>query len=195
MNNGKGTWVEVKVNDEKQDIRVECDPPNDPKRRYILNLDLKPKIQTNNKILVIMLNPSTADEKKTDSTCRALMNLCDWNGYNTITVCNLFSLRTSNVKELNEKIDEANDIQNDDKLKACIGKFDEILCAWGKADKIKRRKEYDARIENIEGMLNGKKLKKIGNGLVNGKYPFHPYFYNFKKNWSKYGSKFENFYA
>lgn len=194
MNDGKGEWT-VMVFGTQQTFEVECDPTfeDNPNRRYILKIFPKDRTQIKKELLVIMINPSTADEKKSDQTCRALLNLCDYNNYTNITICNLFSLRTSKVEELNEKIYEANDTQNNDKLTLCIGKFNEVLCAWGKASKIKKRGDYDTRINQVYQMLNGKKLKKIGNGLVDDKYPIHPYSFSFQKNGDKYKIDFEEF--
>ena len=193
MNNGNGEWSGVKVNGEIQNIKVECKAQNDSIRRYVLRIHLKAKTQIEKEILVIMLNPSTANENKPDPTCKALMNLCDWNGYNFITICNLFSLRTPNPSKLNDNIDEANDTQNNDKLRLCIGQFDEVLCAWGNAKKIKERAKYLTRVYKVEDMLNGKKLKKIGKGLVDNRFPYHPYSFCFKRSADKYKVQFEDF--
>ena len=180
MNNGKGEWTII-VNGKQQEFEVECDPPDDAKRRYILKVYPKDKTQTKKEILVIMLNPSIADKDKPDPTCRALINLCDWKGYNNITICNLFSLRGPNVKELNNKIQDTNDSLNDLKLKECIGRFDEILCAWGRAKELKDRNFYNARINKVYEMLTNKKLKEFGHSPFNGDiYPNHPYYIRIK---------------
>lgn len=177
MNDKKSKWTSL-------GFEAECYPPNNSERRYTLKLYPKDKALTKKEILVIMLNPSTADENKPDTTCRSLIKLCNFNDYNSITICNIFSLRTPNVMVLNKaiKINTANDDLSDEKLKECIKEFNEVLCAWGKADKIKDRKIreiLDTRIKKIEEMLKGKKLYKFGDTSFNGKsYPLHPYFYN-----------------
>lgn len=190
MNDKKNKWASL-------GFEAECPPPNNSERRYTLKLYPKDKTLTKKEILVIMLNPSTADENKPDTTCRSLIKLCNFNDYNSITICNLFSLRTPNVMVLNEaiKTNTANDDLNDEKLKECIKELNEVLCAWGKADKIKDRKIreiLDTRIEEIEERLKGKKLYKIENTFFKGKnYPTHPYWYNTLKSKNKFEIKFK----
>lgn len=185
MNNRKGEWT---VNGTR--LEVECYPPSDSKRRYILKIYPKDKTLTKKEILVIMLNPSTANENKPDQTCKALVDLCNRNGYDFITICNLFSLRKSNVKELNEEIQDANDSLNDLKLKDCIEQFDEVLCAWGRAKKLKDRNLYNARIIKVYEMLTNKKLKEFGHSSFNGNiYPYHPLYYIWTKSKESWGIK------
>ena len=168
MNNGKGKWDVGNTQ-----LEVECCPPNDS-TRYMLKIYPKDKIQTKKKIFVIMLNPSKADENEPDQTCEYLIKLCDYNGYNSLTICNLFSLR-GNIKKLNEEIHNANDLSNDQKLDECIAQFDGILCAWGQADKIKDRKAYNKRIREVYIKLTNKKLREFGHSTFKGyKYPHHP---------------------
>lgn len=189
-------WPPVKVNGAPQIFEVKCDPTNDSKRRYILKICPKDKTKIKKKILVIMLNPSNANEKKPDYTCRALINLCDSNSYNLITIWNLFSLRTPDVEELNEKINDANDNQNNEKLRLCIGQFDEILCAWGRAKEIKDMEFYNDRIDQVyHDMLKGKNLKKFGDefSFKDKAYPTHPRRYYFIKSRNKSKIKFTNY--
>ena len=174
MNNGKGEWLE--------NVTINCDPRNDSNRRYTLKIVPKDSAQIEKKILVIMLNPSTADKDNSDKTCRDLIDLCDWNGYTSITICNLFSSR-GQVKELNEFMENgtANDDSSNEKLKEQIKEFDEILCAWGRAKELKDRKPYNARITKVYEMLTNKKLKEFGHSSFNGNtYPYHPYYIHIK---------------
>jgi len=168
MNSGKSKWPE--------NVTVDGDPLNNSNRRYMLKIFPKNSAQIKKEILVIMLNPSTADENKPDQTCEYLIKLCDYNGYNSLTICNLFPLR-GNIKKLNEEIGNANDLSNDQKLYGCIAQFDEILCAWGQADKIKikDRKAYNKRIREVYIKLTNKKLREFGHSTFKGyKYPHHP---------------------
>lgn len=186
MNNGKDEWP--------QKFQIECYPPNDSKRRYILKIYLKDKTQTKKELLVIMLNPSYADKKKSDPTCLTLINICESNYYDSITICNLFSLRTSKVEELNEKINEANDNRNINETKKCIEGFNEILCAWGGPYKeIKNKKTLNDRLKEIFKSLKLQKLKgkkilklKIKKESENKypQYPPHPLY-------KKYNTEFE----
>ena len=182
MNNGKVKWT-IKVNGTPQKFEGECYPPNDSKRRYVLKVYPKDKIQTKKEIFVIMLNPSTADENEPDQTCKFLINQCNWNGHNSITICNLFSSRGL-IEKLNECMenDTANDNSSDEKLKEQIKKFDEILCAWGGPYKgIKNKKVLNDRIKEVfkileSQKLRGKKILKLKKDSENrcSQYPPHP---------------------
>lgn len=74
MNNGKQEWT-IKVNDNLMEFEVECYPPNDSKRRYMLKIYPKDKTLTKREILVIMLNPSSANEFKKDQTCEFVISI------------------------------------------------------------------------------------------------------------------------
>ncbi len=181
MNEEISKW-RIKVNRKLQEFEVECDPPNYSNRRYMLKIFPKNMAQIKKEILVIMLNPSIADKYSSDKTCRDLINLCDCNGYNSITICNLFSSR-GQVKELNEFMENgtANDNSSDEKLKEQIEKFDEVLCAWGKVEELEDRNLYNIRINKVYEMLTNKKLKEFGHTSFNGDiYPNHPYYVHIK---------------
>lgn len=79
-------------------------------------------------------------------------------------ICNLYSSR-GQVKKLNEFIENgtANDNSSDEKLKEQIKKFDEVLCALGKAEKINDRDSYNTRVAEIYERLSNKKLREFGN--------------------------------
>ena len=158
MNNGKqGTW-KVKVG-KLRDYRVKCWKSG--KYRYKLKIELIDSTPTR-EILVIMLNPSDADEKENnfDPTCRFLINICHSNGYDYITICNLFSLITKDVKVLGQNIQQANDNQNINEIKNYIGGFNEILCAWGGPYKeIKNKKILNDRIKEVLEILKSQKSK------------------------------------
>ena len=199
MEDGKeDIWRNVKVGDKRRDYKVKCWKSDDDKHRYKLKISLINSTSTK-EILVIMINPSYAYEKKPDYTCRALINLCDFNKYNSITICNLFSLIKSNMENLNEprKMNIANDKLSDDKLEECIEcikNFNEILCAWGSAEKIKDRSFYNDRIRKVyNDMLKGKNLKKFGDEVsFKGKtYPTHPRRYYIIKSKNELKTKFK----
>ena len=82
------------------------------------------------KVLFIMLNPSTADDKKDDKTITRCINFAkDW-GYGGLMVGNLFAYRTTYPKELFKTTDpEGKD--NLKKIKEMIKDADLVICAWG----------------------------------------------------------------
>jgi len=69
----------------------------DKQYRYVLTRVWK---EPSNPILWIMLNPSTADEYQLDPTLTRCLNFSqDWN-FSEMIICNLFSLRSTNPKNL-----------------------------------------------------------------------------------------------
>lgn len=174
MNNRRYKWP--------GNIEVKCDPRRDIYRRYVLKIFPKDGNVVKKEILVIMLNPSDADNDWSDHTCKVLMKICKCNGYNSITICNLFSSR-GQVEKLNEFMenDKANDEISDKKLEEQINKFDEVLCAWGGPhNKIRYKKILIDRIKKIlkilkSQKLRGKKILKLKIDKKSGKlYPSHP---------------------
>ena len=72
---------------------------DDGRYRYLLGRHIS---DTPRRLLFIMLNPSTADANKSDSTITRCINFArDW-GYGTIEVVNLFAFRTPYVKALRQ---------------------------------------------------------------------------------------------
>lgn len=67
--------------------------------RYILIRDLHPSLH-GKRALFIMLNPSTADEVKNDPTIRRCISFAEREGCHSLTVVNLFALRSTDPKVL-----------------------------------------------------------------------------------------------
>ena len=82
------------------------------------------------KVLFIMLNPSTADDKEDDNTIIRCINFAkDW-GYGGLMVGNLFAYRTTYPKEL-FKTKEPEGKENLKYIKQMIKDADLVICAWG----------------------------------------------------------------
>ena len=90
------------------------------------------------KVLFIMLNPSTADAHRNDLTTRRCMNFAKKWGYGGISIGNIYPYRTKKPKHLRqwmkmrfeEDYPEANDL-NISHVKAMANEADLIVCAWG----------------------------------------------------------------
>tara|TARA_B100000902_G_C27016535_1_gene767481 strand:- start:68 stop:529 length:462 start_codon:yes stop_codon:yes gene_type:complete len=97
------------------------------KYRYSL---LREWNKSKGKVLFIMLNPSTADDKEDDKTIIRCINFAkDW-GYGGLMVGNLFAYRTTYPKELfKTKNPEGKD--NLKRIKQMIKRSDLVICAWG----------------------------------------------------------------
>jgi hypothetical protein len=82
------------------------------------------------RLLVIMLNPSTADGEDDDATIRSLVRICTALGFGSFEVVNLFAYRATDPEELAE-VDNPIGHNNDNVIEAAVGRCDLIVCAWG----------------------------------------------------------------
>lgn len=89
-------------------------------------------------VLVIGLNPSTADHEKDDPTIRRCVQFAkDW-GMNTLFMANLFAYRATNPVHM-KQVDEPIGPDNDKVLVTLAGKADLVVAAWGRHGSFKQR--------------------------------------------------------
>lgn len=99
--------------------------------RYTLTRDLPFTLDgEDTEILFVMLNPSTADEHVDDPTVRRCIRFAQLWGYNTVTVCNLFALRSTDPKLLYDHPDPVGR-DNDAWIIERAIQADTIVAAWG----------------------------------------------------------------
>lgn len=92
-------------------------------------------------VLIVMLNPSTADADKDDPTIRRCISFAKQWGYGGVYVGNLFAYRSASLKALLKARDPIGE-DNEKHLKVMLKKTKETICAWGHGDiidKIQRR--------------------------------------------------------
>ncbi|MBF6607758.1 MAG: DUF1643 domain-containing protein [Flavobacterium sp.] len=82
------------------------------------------------KVMFIMLNPSTADASKDDPTIRRCIAFAKTWGYGGLFVCNLFSFRATNPKDL-LKIGNPFGDENIWHTRKLSDEVTTIICAWG----------------------------------------------------------------
>lgn len=82
------------------------------------------------RVLIVMLNPSTADAEIDDPTIRSCIRLSKGLGYGSFEVVNLFALRATDPKELAKASDPIGP-RNDLTIETAIGRCDLAICAWG----------------------------------------------------------------
>lgn len=82
-------------------------------------------------LLFIMLNPSTATADKDDPTIRRCQEYAVLWGYCRLTVCNLFSYRSTFPQVMMSAKEPVGEM-NDDHILECARGADRIVCAWGK---------------------------------------------------------------
>jgi len=100
--------------------------------RYILYRNNPTPLRWVRPILFIMLNPSTADAFKLDPTVRRCVNFTKKWGGTTLTVVNLFALRSTDPKKLlthPDPIGPLNDAFIEDEIRK--HQYGIIVAAWG----------------------------------------------------------------
>ena len=125
----------------------------DGKYRYLLEKKWDDKKRN---ITIIMINPSYADELKTDPTVCKLMNFAADNDFGSIKIVNLYAfISTENLNPGN--IENAVGELNDKYILDAINNTDLIIVAWG-VDK----KKYRERKSKISKMLKKADIKIKG---------------------------------
>ncbi|MGL5258210.1 MAG: DUF1643 domain-containing protein [Proteocatella sp.] len=157
----------------KQNISInrDCD------FRYSLSVPLRNSHDRS--VLVIMKNPSKADNKISDHTINNVIKFCN-NSYNTVHIMNLFPYYATNPEEIKKFIssDNFSEImeQNISVLSSLLGNVDDIIVAWG-GNSIKNKYEYHKAISSVIG-----EIKRINRKVYavrkkkctkNRKYPWH----------------------
>ena len=96
--------------------------------RYLLRREWDEKAP---RILIVMLNPSTADAYVDDPTIRSCVRLCHKGLHaGSIEVVNLYAWRVTDPSELALASDPIGP-RNDVTIEAAVGRCDMIVCAWG----------------------------------------------------------------
>jgi len=82
------------------------------------------------RVLFIMLNPSTADGMHDDPTVRRCIRFAqDW-GFGELEVCNLFALRATDPRLLKTVADPIGPL-NDDAIRRASRRSEIVVTAWG----------------------------------------------------------------
>ena len=100
-----------------------------PDRRYRYWLEAKLS-DSEGVCTFVMLNPSTADEVKSDPTVTRAKGFARSWGYGTLWVCNLFALRATYPGVLKQD-PEPIGADNDEHILRSAHRSDAVVCAWG----------------------------------------------------------------
>ena len=84
-------------------------------------------------LVVIGVNPSTANEKHPDPTVRKVMGFAELNSYDGFVMLNLYAQRSTNFKGVHNKRDEFLHQNNFDAIKEFFKTYNDldVLVAWG----------------------------------------------------------------
>ncbi len=141
---------------------ITADFSSDKKYRYTLRMRYMKSLmdQDRSKTLTIILkNPSSADERRSDSTIRKVETYV-WQKFPDVVqlnVYNLFAYRATDAVELRKLMIE-NDLitgvgnENDHFLKELLKESEYLICAWGGPSTIKKE-FYQSRINQVKQIV------------------------------------------
>lgn len=100
--------------------------------RYRLERKWAPElgVDPERNVLFVMLNPSVADAVVNDRTVTRCVRFAKSWGYASLTVCNLFALRSTDPRALHAHTDPVGP-GNDEEIARCVRHADLIVAAWG----------------------------------------------------------------
>ena len=127
------------------------------------------------RLLLILLNPSTATEKQNDATIHRCERRSRLMNYGSFRVCNLFAFRTRNPKNIKNQKDPIGP-HNDQIINQSTSWADDILCGWG------NHGNYLDRSFELESLLRSQNCRLFHLGLTKERLPKHPLYIAYKKN-------------
>lgn len=140
-------------------------------RRY--RYELRIQWGTGNRLLlVMMLNPSTADEFANDPTVERMERRARAWGYGGLIVVNLFAFRSTDPDGM-KAAEEPIGSENDETILRCIDEAQLILCAWGKDG------EHRGRATEVLRLLSGCDLYALKVSEATGQ-PWHPLYLSYE---------------
>ncbi len=160
----KSNGILIKRSVEEGDTSSEAIYSSCEAYRYELTRVWKPN---RDRILFVMLNPSTATEIKNDPTVARCEGRARHLGFGSYRVCNIFALRSTNPKGL-YRSECPIGIENDEAIKRGCTWADKIVCAWGNhGELLDRGKEVERLMRSTGNLL-------LHLGLTRKNFPKHP---------------------
>ncbi len=119
-------------------------------------------------LLVIQLNPSTANSAKSDATIGKVSNWAYEKGFAKVTFVNLFAKRTPHPDQLiGPPYGALNGPHNDGMIRAAVTEADVIVLAWGKIPRALER-HFCRRHDFLRTLLRGRPVRAVGQPLRDG---------------------------
>ena len=118
-------------------------------------------------IAFVMLNPSTADDRKDDATVRRCIGFARAWGYKRLTVVNLFALRSTNPKGLT-MVEDPIGPQNDAHIVQELRSVVTVVAAWGPNGTLHHRDRHVLKL--IADEVHTANVLRLTKGL----HPSHP---------------------
>jgi len=142
---------------------IRADFSSDKKYRYTLQMEFRPDLLNPNRnetTTVLLKNPSSADEKRADSTIRKVETFVYRRFPNTrfLNIYNIFAFRATDAIELHQLMkenDKATGVgaDNDKFLKILLESTDNLIAAWGGPSGIDK-KIYRERINEVKSLIS-----------------------------------------
>lgn len=162
---------------EKSTRKTEVIFSEDKQHRYLLKKEWD---KNKKKAVVIMINPSSADEVLIDHTTMYVVNNLSKIGFGSVEIVNIFSrinTKISTKEDMQELVDEENDTQ----ILKSAAKVDNIIIAWGKVGE--NNKKVKERQEQVINLLNEHKDKFYTIQDIKGREGFHPLAPQIRHRW------------
>ena len=119
------------------------------------------------RVLFVMLNPSTATEVQNDPTVERCERRARALGYGAFRVCNIFAFRATEPKDMRAQPDPVGPL-NDATITQAAEWADAIVCAWG------THGEHLNRGPQVETLLRAQPKPLTHLGLSKAGHPKHP---------------------
>lgn len=119
------------------------------------------------RVLFVMLNPSTATEIQNDPTVERCERRSRALGFGAFRVCNIFAYRATDPRDMRAQDDPVGPL-NDTAILEGIDWADEVVAAWG------THGEHLGRGPKVEALLRGAGAMPKHLGLSKAGHPKHP---------------------
>ncbi len=104
-------------------------------------------------LIVIGLNPSTANANESDATMRRIMGYAERNGFDSFIMFNLYPQRTTNPNGLDSELDESKHESNLEAIKDSIKGIENPTILLGYGNNIRIRGYLKKCLKDIIGIL------------------------------------------
>ncbi|MDD4969891.1 MAG: DUF1643 domain-containing protein [Paludibacter sp.] len=151
-----------------------------PRFRYRLKLPYFKEEGRHKTALVLLKNPSSADQKMADKTVQNVEKVIykTFHDVGTVEVANIYAMRGTKPKDVQFALDSNEDPlgpDNDLHIANILAKSDYVVIAWGGASPI-RRSSYDKRVDEVlalikENFKSSHIYRKANKG--SSRYPYH----------------------
>ena len=137
--------------------------------RYVLTRVWDPD---GDRVLFIMLNPSTADEIRNDPTVERCERRARALGFGAFRVCNIFAYRATDPKVMRAQDDPIGDDNDRTILESCDW-AQKVICAWG---------THGAHLDRgtaVEALVRKAGVAPLHLGLSKHGHPKHPLYISY----------------